>query len=114
MLRPKQGEEDSIVLIAAKRTYDLPCDLVQIRWPLHEETQGLFINKYPGEYEELKHALVQPGNYTGPPQNAAISPVDGELYLDMIPTASEADYEYKYYYWKETEMDESIRGISIL
>jgi hypothetical protein len=98
---PNQAEESNITLVASKRTYSLATDLVQLSWPLHEETQGLFINKYPGGYEELRHVLTQPGNYTGQPTSGAISPIDGDLFIDMLPTSSEAGYEYKYTYWKD-------------
>lgn len=99
--QPNQSEEDSITLVEDKRTYYLPSDLVQLIWPLHEETEGRFINKYPGGYTELKNALVQPENYTGQPTSGAISPVDGTLYIDMLPSASEAGTEYKFTYWKD-------------
>lgn len=99
--RPNQGGEDSIILVEGQREYSLPCDLVTLNWPLHEETEGLYINKYPGGYEELRNVLIQPDNYTGQPTSASISPIDGVLYIDMVPTASEAGKEYKFTYWKD-------------
>jgi len=102
VLRPKQGGEDSITLVENQREYDLPCDMVQIRWPLHNVTKGIYIDKYPGEYEELRTLLVQPSNYTGQPQTGAISPIDGVLYIDMIPTSAEAGDVYEFFYWKDT------------
>ena len=104
---PNQAEEDSITLVSGVREYDLPCDMVQIRWPLHEETEGRFINKYPGGYTELKNALVQPANYTGQPTAGAISPVDGTLFIDMLPSASEAGNEYKFTYWKDLTLSKA-------
>jgi hypothetical protein len=105
--RPNSAEEDSITLVANKRTYSLASDLVQLSWPLHEETQGLFINKYPGGYEELRHVLTQPGNYTGQPTSGAISPIDGDLFIDMLPTSTEAGYIYKYTYWRDLTLSRS-------
>ncbi len=96
-----QAEEDTITLVADKREYDLPDDMVQLRWPLHDETNGRYINKYPGGYEELRNILVQPGNYTGQPTSGAISPIDGILYIDNLPTASEAGDIYRFTYWKD-------------
>jgi len=104
IMRPNQAEEDKITLVADKRVYSLPSDLVQLRWPLQEEIQGRFIIEYPGGYEELRNILVQPANYTGQPTSGAISPIDGDLYIDMIPTSSEAGDIYKFFYWKDTNL----------
>lgn len=102
VMRPKQGQEDSIILIADVRSYPLPCDLVQIRWPLQEESKGLYIHEYPGGYEDLRHSQTQPGNYTGQPTFAAIDPIEGDLYLDRIPLTADAGDEYTFFYWKDT------------
>jgi hypothetical protein len=107
MLRPQQAGEDSITLATGTRNYDLPEDLIQIRWPLHDETNGSFINKYPGGYDELRNTQVQPANYTGQPTLGAISPIDGSLYLDMIPTSGENGNVYKFRYWKDTNLSRS-------
>ena len=101
VMKPLQGEESSITLVLGQRSYDLPCDLVQIRWPLHEEDQGFYIQQYPGGYEELRNIQSQPDNYTGHPSSAAISPVDGTIYIDRVPTSGEVGYEYKFFYWKD-------------
>jgi len=104
VLRPDQGSEDTITLVTGVREYELPCDLIQIRWPLQDETNGRFIHDYKGGYEELRHLLVQPDNYTGQPTMGAISPVDSSLYIDMIPTSTENGAIYTYFYWKDTGM----------
>jgi len=100
-MRPRQGEEDYITLIENKRSYSLPCDLVQIRWPLHEETQGLYIHEYPGGYEELRNIQTQPANYTGSATFAAIDPIQGDLYLNRVPLAGDAGEVYRFFYWKD-------------
>jgi len=105
VLRPYQGAEDSIIIEADKRTYDLPCDLVQIRWPMHEETEGFYISEYPGGYEELRNIQSIPANYTGIPFKGAISPIEKEVYLDRVPTSAEAGYEYKFFYWRDTVLE---------
>lgn len=102
VLRPQQAGKDTITLATGEREYTLPEDMVQIRWPLHNVTDGLFIQKYPGEYEELRNIQTQPQNYTGDPQSAAISPIDGVMYLDRIPTSEENGDVYEYLYWKDT------------
>jgi len=100
-MRPRQGEEDYITLIENKRSYSLPCDLVQIRWPLHEETKGLYIHEYPGGYEELRNIQTQPANYTGSATFAAIDPIQGDLYLNRVPLAGDAGEVYRFFYWKD-------------
>lgn len=107
VMRPDQGEEDSITLVEDKRNYSLPDDLVQLHWPLHDETNGRYINKYPGGYEELRNVLIQPENYSGPPTSGAISPIDSDLYLNYLPTSGEAGDIYKFFYWKDTVMSRS-------
>jgi len=107
IMRPKQADEDTITLQTNVRSYSLPCDLVQIRWPLQDETNGNFINKYPGGYEELRHSLIQPENYTGQPVTGVIDPIEGELYIDMLPTSTENGDVYRFVYWKDTGMARS-------
>jgi len=104
IMMPMQGEEDSIILVENIRSYSLPCDLVQIRWPLHEETKGLYIHKYPGGYEELRNIQTQPDNYTGQPSFASIDPIQGDLYLDRVPLTGDAGDEYKFFYWKDLSL----------
>jgi len=104
VMMPNQGKEGSVTLVAGTRAYTLASDLVQIRWPLHDETNGQYIVEYPGGYEELRNSQNFPANYTGLPLQGAISPIDAKLYLDYIPTSSEAGYVYKYFYWKATDL----------
>lgn len=101
VMRPNQACQDSIIIKTNKREYCLPDDMVQLRWPLHDETNGRYINEYPGGYEELRNALVQPDNYTGQPVTGAINPENGDLYVDRLPTASEDGNEYVFFYWKD-------------
>lgn len=102
VMKPYQGAEDSITLVAGTRTYSLASDLIQIRWPLQDETNGLYINEYPGGYEELRHSSPQPSNMTGTPFMGAISPIEKELYLSSLPTSTDAGNVYKYLYWRDT------------
>lgn len=105
VMMPYQAESDSITLVSGTRTYSLASDLIQIRWPLHDETNGQYISEYPGGYEELRNSQNFTANYTGLPLQAAISPIDGDLYLDYIPTSGEAGYSYTYFYWKATDLN---------
>lgn len=102
IMMPKQGAEDQITLVSGTRSYGLADDLIQIRWPLQNETDGDYIYEFKGGYEKLRHIEPQPANYTGEPCFAAISPIDKQLYLDYIPTSSEAGDVYKYLYWRDT------------
>ena len=101
IMRPNAAEEGSITLVADQRTYELECDLVKLSWPLQDRTNGRFVHQYPGGYEELINVLVQPENYTGQPNSGAINPIDGTLYLDTLPTSSEAGDIYTYTYLKD-------------
>ncbi len=107
MMRPQQACEDSIVLAQDVRDYCLADDLVQVRWPFHDRTNGRYIRKYPGGYEELRNVQVQPDNYTGQPTSGAISPIDNSLYIDRVPGASEVGDTYHYFYWKEGGLEKA-------
>jgi len=100
-----QGAESFITLVAGTRTYSLEDDLVQIRWPLQDETNGLYISEYPGGYEELRHLTPQPSNMTGTPFYGAISPMEKEIYLSSLPTSTDAGNVYKYLYWRDTVLE---------
>lgn len=86
---PKDVGLESITLVAGQREYSLPSDLVQIRWPLKQETDGHYIYEYEGGYEQMRRDQPQPGNFVGRPYRAAINPVTGGLYMEYAPQASE-------------------------
>lgn len=102
--QPQEVVEGSITLVTSTRTYSLPAALNQIRWPLHDETNGLYIAEYPGGYENLRNSQHQPANHTGVPSFAAISPIDKVLYLDRIPTAAENGDVFVMFYDKDLEL----------
>jgi len=104
-MKPYQGEESSIVLVEGVRHYDLEEDLIQLRWPLHEEQQGFYIDEYKGGYEELRNIQTQPDSFTGQPFSAAISPIENQIYIDRVPTAEVAGYTYVYFYWRDTVLE---------
>ena len=105
VMKAYQGAEDSITITLNNRAYDLPDDLIQIRWPLHEETKGVYISEYEGGYEELRNIQSIPDNYTGIPFRGALSPIEKEIYLDRLPTSAEVGYEYKFFYWRDTVLE---------
>ena len=102
--KPQEQAESSIALVASTRSYSLASDLIQLRWPLIDKTNSQFIYQYPGGYNQI---LVDDPEQddTGLPSCAAISPVNGQLYLDRIPTSVEAGRTYTYQYDKDLVMD---------
>lgn len=95
---PTESEADSITLVTDDRSYALASDLVQMRWPLRDETNGTYIREM--NYFDLVNSQVQPAGYTGTPSFGAMSPIDGEIYLDRIPTAAENGNVFAYEYDK--------------
>lgn len=97
---PTEVASNTITLATGDRDYALQSDLVQMRWPLRDETNGVYIYEYEDGYLGLINSQPQPSQYTGVPTYGAISPVDGELYLDRIPTSAENGKVYAYEYDK--------------
>ena len=79
----------NITLATDTREYTLPTDLVQIRWPLINETNGQIIREYPGGFDQMRVDQVIPSQYTGRLIFAVISSVNGKLRVDHAPTSSE-------------------------
>lgn len=99
---PNEVTEATITLVTSDRDYALAADLVQLRFPFLDRTNGQYITEYPGGYEAMVTDQNFPDNYTGLPMSGAIRPTDGELYLNNIPTASENGLIYTYLYDKDT------------
>lgn len=101
---PKEQAESTITLATGDRSYALAADLVQMRWPLIDKTNNQYITQFPGGYNAI--LILDPEqDDTGLPHWAAISPVDGELYLDRAPTSVENGRVYTYQYDKDLTMD---------
>lgn len=98
---PSEVKSATITLVASTRSYSLATDILSIRWPMHDETNGRYIHEWKGTFESLVHVQVHPDSQTGTPCYGMVSPIDGTLYLDKIPTSSEAGYVYTYHYDKE-------------
>jgi hypothetical protein len=101
---PNEVSSNTITLATGDRDYALQTNVVQLRWPFKNLTTGHEIHEYPGGWEQLISDQTIPGNYTGQASYAVIDPSDGELYLDMIPTANENGDVYTYYYDKSLLM----------
>lgn len=102
--QPQELGENTIVLVSGDRDYALQTDLVQLHFPLIDETNGAYILEHPGGYLGLVNAQLYPNNYTGLPTYGAIRPTDGQLYLDRIPTSAEVGKTYKYRYDKDVSL----------
>lgn len=90
----------TITLAAGDRDYAPPSDLITLRFPLKNESNGNLIEEYDGGYAGIFRDQLIPANYTGKPYYAAIRPSDGYIYLDRIPQADDAGAVYTYLYDK--------------
>lgn len=97
---PIQQKEGTITLSNGAREYTLATDLIEMHFPLIDKTNTNFIWKYPGEYNDL--LILDPEqDDTGLPWWAVVSPVDGKLYMNVTPTATEAGRVYTYQYERD-------------
>jgi len=103
---PQQTATSTVTLVTDDRDYALASDLAVLLWPLTDETNGHRIYQYPGEdpYWEMRRAQRQPGNWTGRPTHAAVSPEDGELYMNRIPQSDDNGLVFTYHYEKDVSM----------
>jgi len=102
--KPQELAKGSITLATDDRDYAIASDIVQLHWPLLDETNGRQIHEYPGGYMAMIREQQFPSSYTGLPYLGAIDPVDGELYLNSIPTATENGLVYQYWYDKDLSL----------
>jgi len=101
---PNEVARGTITLVDGDRDYSLASDLVQLRFPLHDTTNGQFIEEYPSGFLGMKSTQSYPANETGLAYLGAISPIDGLLYLDKIPTSDDDGKVYEYFYDKDITM----------
>ncbi len=102
--KPQELSETTteVTLVLNQREYTLPSDLVQIRWPGLDETNGIFIHRYPGGYEQLRKDQPRPDTgYEGTPIYGVINPSNGKLRLDHRPTAEDVGKVYIFEYDKD-------------
>lgn len=99
-----EPKEAVITLVDGQREYDLPSDLVEIRWPLINEDQGRRIDKYVGGFIQMRQDQLQPDNYNGMPSRAVINEINFKLRMDYTPTAEEDATEFKLLYDRDMEL----------
>lgn len=102
---PGETGSSSITLVTGTREYDLPSDLIQIRWPLMDQTNGHYIWEYPGGYEQMRIDQMIPADWLGLPYGAVINPTTGDLRMDRTPTSTENGLVYNMLYDKDLVMD---------
>lgn len=101
---PKEMAESSITLVTDDRDYALQGDLIALRWPLHNRADGEYIHEWKRGYHDLITSQPQPDQWTGLATFAAISPINGELYLERIPQAEENGKVFFYNYDKDISL----------
>lgn len=104
MSMPKELAEDTITLVDATRGYALASDIVQLYFPLIDETNGQYIEEYKAGYFDLVSRQPYPNNETGQPIYGCIRPTDGYLYIDKDPASTYAGRVYKYRYDKDVSL----------
>lgn len=100
---PHIGETgtSTITLVTDTREYAIPSDLVQIRWPLIDYTNGHYIREWPGGYEQMRIDQFTPAEWTGLPYAAALNPTTNMLRMDRTPTSAENGNQYNLLYDKD-------------
>lgn len=104
---PQEVATSTFTLATSDRDYSLAADLIQLRYPIKDETNGRYITEYPGGFMQMQEDQVFISNETGLPYLAAFSPIDGTLYLDKIPTSNENGLVYRYWYDKDLELSDA-------
>lgn len=100
---PNEQAEATITLVAGSRSYALNSNLTKLIFPLIDKTNTNFIWKYPGDYEGM--LLLDPEqDDTGLPWWGIISPVNGQLFMNVTPTSIEAGRVYTYQYEKDLSL----------
>jgi hypothetical protein len=102
--KPNELAKASITLATGDRDYALNSAVVQLHWPLLDETNGRQIHEYPNGYMQMIKDQQFPASYTGVPYLGAIDPTNGELYLNAIPTSEENGLVYQYWYDKDLSL----------
>ena len=95
----------TITLVTSTREYALPSNLVQIRWPLIDQTNGRYIDEYPGGYQQMRVDQQIPADWTGMPYYATINPTTGYLRMETAPESTENGNAYDLFYDKDLVMD---------
>lgn len=98
---PTEVKEGSFTLVADTREYDTAADFEKMACDtMNDETDGHWLDPYPGGYAQMWRDQTEPGNYTGSPLFWCLNPTNGYIRLDTVPSSAEAGRVYKYLYSK--------------
>lgn len=97
---PNEVATTTITLALNDRDYALPSDLVYIKWPIRNTSNGYLIAEYPGGWDQMQNDQLQPSTFTGRPFYGTIRPTDGQLYLDRLPQSADVGLAYTLSYDK--------------
>lgn len=97
----------TITLTTSNREYVLPTNLVQIVYPLVDQTNGFYVWEYPGGYNQMREDQPIPTQFTGLPLYATINNSTGYLRFDRTPTSNENGRAYNLLYAKDLALSAS-------
>ncbi len=98
---PNSQGESTITLVTSTKAYSLATDMVQMRWPLIDKTNGVYMFEFAGGYNRMLE--IDPRQtFSGTPIFACIRPTDGKLFLQQSPTSADNGKVYTYQYDKDT------------
>lgn len=101
---PLEMAESTITLVTGTRDYALASDLVALRWPLVNRDKGEYIHEWRKGYHDLIVSQPQPAQWEGLATFGAISPIDGKIFLERIPTAEHNAKVFTYNYDKDISL----------
>ncbi len=97
---PNEQAESTVTLQTGVRSYALNASLTKMIFPLIDKTNTQYIWKFPGTYDDMLQIDPEQDD-TGLPWWGIVSPVDGHLFLNVIPTSEENGHVYTYQYEKD-------------
>ena len=104
LMMPTGQAEDTITLLQGVRTYALAADLVRLRYPFIDRVNTQHLFEFKGGYNQI--LIFDPElDDVGLPHFGAISPVDGQFFVDRAPRVEEAGRVYFYQYDKDLSLE---------
>lgn len=107
--KPTLVGEGLITLVEGDRSYGLDDTLIVLRREYHlidEDNNHIIYILGEDGYRQIILGDIEQDD-TGLPSCAAVSPVDGELYMDRTPTANETGRHYRYRFEKDFELEDA-------
>jgi len=82
------------------REYSVPADFVDIIGNPVNMENSYILKPYPGGFEAMRIARLDPDDFQGQPSWYVISPVNGNIRIDTTPTTDEDGDVYEFTYQK--------------